>query len=288
MLRTLTMRSSCRVSVVAAALVLASAGPAGACLSIDLGLNGSLPPVGPTPAAGPGDTVRFTISGTEKGAEYVLRIEGREVASGRDGDGGGLASSFTMPDLGVEQTVLVEPTVTHEGESWPLNAKPLVFKPPAGTSDPAPPTQKPEASGPAKPPKKKAAEPATPSNAPVATPSASPRTASKPAVARPSQVPRPEPRRFLSLVDAHPVESASAVSVQAAPIARRDAPAPREIPWYPLALALLGFLMVGGGAAGLAFARRRRPDGPSSDPIEAELQEMIAEERAKQTLTRTP
>jgi len=284
------MRLFCTVSVGAAAVALMSAGPAGACLPIDIGLNGPLAPGGPTPAAGPGDAVGFTVSGTEPGAEYVVRIGGQVVASGRDEDGGGLASSFTMPNLGAAQTVYVEAIITHQGESWPLSA-PLEFRPPRGSSGGPPLTSEPPSPGGAKPASHKTAEPAGASHSAATTTSQSTakasRPATKPAVARPSHAVRPEPRWSRSLVDAHPVESASAVYVEAAPITTRGTPAPSEIPWYPLVLAALGLLVVGGGAAGLVRARRRRSDEPD-DLIEAELQEIIAEERAKQTLMRAP
>ena len=62
----------------------------------------------------------------------------------------------------------------------------------------------------------------------------------------------------------------------------RAAPAQPErhaFPWLPLAL---GLLLVGGCAGGAFVVVRRRPRAPAPDEIEAELQELIAEERARQ------
>lgn len=57
--------------------------------------------------------------------------------------------------------------------------------------------------------------------------------------------------------------------------------APEHRTWSTLAALLLVLLL--GGAGGWLVASRRRPDDPY-DPIEAELQEIIAEERAKERL----
>ena len=51
--------------------------------------------------------------------------------------------------------------------------------------------------------------------------------------------------------------------------------------WYVLALGALGFLLLGAAASGLVVARRR-PPLPPDERLEAELQEMIAEQRARQ------
>lgn len=69
----------------------------------------------------------------------------------------------------------------------------------------------------------------------------------------------------------------------AAPTRHPSEPRPeQQRAWWMLA-ALLLVLLLGGGAAGWITASRRRPDDPY-DPVEAELQEIIAEERAKEHL----
>ena len=60
------------------------------------------------------------------------------------------------------------------------------------------------------------------------------------------------------------------------------APAHRGTPWYVLALGALGLVVLGAAAGGLVVSRRAPPNGPP-DALDAELQEMIAEERARQT-----
>src|SRR5687768_12590094 len=67
-----------------------------------------------TKRARPGDTVNFTVSGTDAGAAYVVYAQGQEVATGSDPDGGGVSSRFEMPDLGdSDLPAAVEVKVTH-------------------------------------------------------------------------------------------------------------------------------------------------------------------------------
>lgn len=53
-------------------------------------------------------------------------------------------------------------------------------------------------------------------------------------------------------------------------------------PWLLLAVGALGFLLLGAGSGGLVAARRRPPTLPT-DSVEAELQELLGEELARQS-----
>ena len=91
--------------------------------------------------AGPGDEVEFTLSGTQAGDSYVLKIEDQEVASGIDSTGNGVTDKFTMPDFGdTARAVSAEVTITPADStqaprigSQPINYSP-VFSGTTGTT----------------------------------------------------------------------------------------------------------------------------------------------------------
>jgi hypothetical protein len=69
----------------------------------------------------------------------------------------------------------------------------------------------------------------------------------------------------------------------AEPVARAR-PRTERYQWWDLLAAAAGvFLLLGAAGGGLFLIRRRKPIG-RYDPIEAELQEIIAEERARELL----
>ena len=69
-------------------------------------------------------------------------------------------------------------------------------------------------------------------------------------------------------------------TIRAVPVPRHVVTAPRRsFAWLPLALGAL--LLLAGCGGGAFVVVRRRPRGPTPDEIEAELQELIAEERTK-------
>jgi hypothetical protein len=94
------------VMTVLAIAVAVSAPPATACNEPDIEVS--------TTRARPGDWVNFTVSATDAGAGYIVFVQGQEVATGTDPDGGGVSSRFQMPDLGdSDLPAAVEVKVTH-------------------------------------------------------------------------------------------------------------------------------------------------------------------------------
>jgi len=93
-------------TVLAIAVVAMTAPPATACNQPDIEVS--------TTRARPGDWVNFTVSATDAGAGYIVFVQGQEVATGTDPDGGGVSSRFQMPDLGdSDLPAAVEVKVTH-------------------------------------------------------------------------------------------------------------------------------------------------------------------------------
>ena len=95
--------------------------------------------------------------------------------------------------------------------------------------------------------------------------------------------------------DSAPLErvEAPAPRVESAPLPPRTAPGTspsvpvvtaqreEESPWIVYAVAAFGILLLGAAGGGLLLARRWPPVAPT-DPVEAELQEMISERRARE------
>ena len=78
-------------------LSLLVAAPASACAIANLRLD---------PSAGPGDTVSYSISGIEPGASYSFTIAGITVSGTNAGGDNGVSGTFTMPDLGSQPQTL--------------------------------------------------------------------------------------------------------------------------------------------------------------------------------------
>jgi hypothetical protein len=89
-----------------------SAAPALACNQPEISVS--------TTNARPGGWVNFTVSATDAGAGWTVYVQGQEVASGTDADGGGVASRFEMPDLGdSDLPAAIEVKVTHPNPDSP-------------------------------------------------------------------------------------------------------------------------------------------------------------------------
>ena len=70
-----------------------SALPAAACNQPDIEVS--------TKHARPGDWVNFTVSATDAGAGYTVYVQGQEVATGTDPDGGGSRAGSGCPTSGI-------------------------------------------------------------------------------------------------------------------------------------------------------------------------------------------
>ena len=131
-------------------------------------------------------------------------------------------------------------------------------------------------------------------------------------VAKPKTIPvAPLPPRPVAPVATSTVKphshASSAPAIESAPLERAHAPAPRiesaplppraapgqspaipvatadssdGTPWLVFVIGALGILLLGAAGGGLVIARRW-PPAPPTDPVEAELQELIAERRAR-------
>lgn len=97
-----------------------------------------------------GEKVPFTISGTEKGATYVVTVTAgdtvEKLATGTDPDGGKVRGKFKVPDLGpATYKVRIEAQVTQGGAIW-LDSHKVKYSPvpvktntaPTAKSNPAP------------------------------------------------------------------------------------------------------------------------------------------------------
>jgi hypothetical protein len=252
-------------------------------------------------SAGPGEPVPFDITGTDPGAGYSVTAAGQVVASGTDADGGpgeGTSGSFTMPDLGDSpRTVDVMFNVEHESPVPWQSPETIQYVPPA----PAPAPSEPAATGAraggsgadksngwrARDPKgdHSAASSASPAPAAIPTPAAAP-------AATPSPV--SEPQQAASEVAAREEAGSSVPDRVLDAVSGRTAVGSTEVPTIGLVVVALIFVA---GTALTAFAiyllqtgpdpkaaiRAPAPIGP--DPVDVELQEMIAEEMARQLLS---
>lgn len=292
--------------IAVAALVVLTAGAPAAHACNEPGLGGLPPTVGPgSPNPGP---VPFSIANTDPGATYTLQVAGRTVASGTDLDGGGVAGTFTMPDLGSDQAVAVEAFVSHEGSSWP-SSKAIQFR----AAVPAQGGPGPTATTPGK--QSKGAQPdeqfgragrqntegsgGASAHGQSAVPSHQPTPASGPTAAvSQAGAPTADAARAGSEADAsfRGREGLAAMARGDAPgaaVRTESAAGGAQVPAVVIA-ALVLMLIAGLGGLGVRLVRGRaggppqRRDAaeavalPAAAEIEAELQEMIAEHRARQ------
>jgi hypothetical protein len=301
---------------VATVLLGVGAGLAQACLNINIGPTGLA--VGPRgPEAHPGGPVGFTISHTITGARWTVSVDGRSVASGV-AEGDSVSGAFTLPDLGGATRVIdLGVTVEHEDiEGTSVSSTtPILYvvpsaaeRPPAGTtSGPSPPASRPSPARAAAPPRSRAEPPPARHARTRASPAPTRATqveqpATPRAAAKPTTQPKPVSRRAVTPRAAARKPAPQAARPQRpatpslAPIARAvrqparpDPSRTMPVQWL-LAGALLALLL---GAAGAGRRLVRRREGPRPEPdrrsveLEAELQEIIAEERARRHAERT-
>jgi len=280
------------------------AGSASACATASLRLD---------PSAGPGDTVSFSISGIEPGATYTLNLGGHEVASGTNNTPyNGVSGTFTMPNLGTQPV-----TVTGFGHTFhaadsdaqdPVSS--MAYEPPAPPSASAPTASAspPAASAPPKPePSTVHPAPRVELQGPVAvaqhtakkqkqdSPTTGSGAAAAPADAARSAPGPSDPNSGGSGEAKRSAEESSGVRhkvVDAIGSTTRVGPA--DVP--TVGLLALGLIFIAGTAmaAFVIYIMRRGPDPKAAikapaplgrDPVEVELQEMIAEEMARRLLS---
>ncbi len=269
--------------------------------------------------AGAGDIVSYSVSGTDQGASYTLSVDGTGVGSGTDSTAApGTSGSFTMPDLGnTPHSAYVRLLTTHEGNEW-ASYQPIQYTVPAPAGTPSGFAGAPSLSKAGSEKSKAGSEKASRTSHPRSRSRSDGDTGNGLAASPPGVAGAGSPTvqtRSASTRDSSAAGEQAAVAA-AAGSARRsaatvvgsqpfDVPAGFAIPGYFL-LALAMALLTGVGVIGVLVARRR-PDGddPAAVPagsglwtpppfraeatmrgmlIEAELQEMIAEQRAAMLL----
>jgi hypothetical protein len=275
------------------------AGSASACATASLRLD---------PSAGPGDTVSFSISGIEPGATYTLSLGGHEVASGTNNTPyNGVSGTFTMPNLGTQPV-----TVTGFGHTFhaadsdaqdPVSS--MAYEPPAPPS-----TSAPAASAPPKPePEPKAVHPAhrVKVQPPVAvaqhtakkqkqdSPTTGSGAAAAPADAARSAPGPSDPNSGGSGEAKGSAEESSGVRHNVLDeIGSTTRVGPADVPTVGLLAMGLIFIVGTAVAAFVIYLLRRGPDPEAAikapaplghDPVEVELQEVIAEEMARRLLS---
>ena len=277
------------------------AGSASACATASLRLD---------PSAGPGDTVSFSISGIEPGATYTLSLGGQEVASGTNNTPyNGVSGTFTMPNLGTQPV-----TVTGFGHTFhaadsdaqdPVSSMAYDPPPPSSTSAPAAsappkpePEPQPEAVHPAprvkvQPPVAVAQHAAKKQKQDSPTNGAGARAAPADAV-RSAPRPRDPNSGESGGAKGSAEESSGARHKVLDAIGSTTRVGPADVP--TVGLLALGLIVIAGTAvaAFVIYLLRRGPDPEAAikapaplghDPVELELQEMIAEEMARRLLS---
>ncbi|HEY6654467.1 MAG TPA: hypothetical protein VI028_10100 [Solirubrobacterales bacterium] len=259
--------------------------------------------------AGPGDTVSYSIAGIVPNATYSFTIAGREISgTNTSSSDNGVSGTFTMPDLGSQQLTLTahgscscpdssdNPGLSASMEYLPPPPPASSGSPQGSDSTPAPAvpantSQQPKTSA------TKQAPAASPSH-PAAAPSAQGSGAGSvlgTEVAAPQPVKTPSDSAPQAKAKERTGEASSSVSNRVLDtIGGTTSVGPAKVPTLGLsAIALI--LIVGLGLAGLAIyifrngpdpdaaVRDPAPTGP--DPIEVELQQIIADEMARQLVS---
>jgi hypothetical protein len=252
------------------------------------------------PSAGPGDTVSYSISGIEPSATYSFTIAGLTVSGTNTNSYPGVSGTFTMPDLGSE-----EQTLTADGEcSCPDGSESpgliahmqYLPPPPVATSEPAAPAQQADPSSgshsrrPALPVAlgKHVAEHQRHDGSSVST-----AAGTSPADSVGSG---PSPRQPSSGSDSAERPSGESSSVPhevVRALGSTTSVGPAKVPTMGLLLMAIIFIAGTALAAFLIYLSQTGPDPQAAlkspaplpeDPVEAELQEMIADEMASKLL----
>jgi hypothetical protein len=298
---------------VVTATVLFLVVPAWGCLGEDLTTS---------PSAGPGDPVSFSISGIQPGAHYSVTFEGRGVASGTNtSSNNGVSGSFSMPDLGSSpRTVYAYADTVHpdDGDSFHLSSA-IEYQPPAapssggssgassgassGSSSGASSTSDSTSATGSAGHDSKQPHPSRNQNAPASShhqanmnPSAKSETAATPGTVAAAHQPQVSASDSAAPSKEKERSSGAGSSVPDRVLGKLGSTTsvgPANVPTIGL-LAIAVIFLVGAVLAAIVIylfrsgpdseAAKNSPVPPGPDPAEAELQEMIADEMARQLL----
>jgi hypothetical protein len=256
---------------------------------------------------GPGDTVSYSISGIDPNATYSFTIAGLTV-SGTNDNSPGDSGTFTMPDLGSqEQTLTAQGECTCPGDVTPTPLSDyLTYVPPAPAQPPAT-TSAPSAS-----PQPAAHRSNARSHRPnradspvaIAKHAAKPQRDDAPALATPTGAPPADsvgsepnlgqPSSGSGKATHSTSESSGVPHRVLHALTSTTSVGPADVP--TIGLLLIALIVIAGAAlaAFVIYLMRRGPDPEAAikapapidpDPVEAELQEMIADEMARQLLS---
>lgn len=285
--------------LVAAVTVLGVSATAWACE----GVGGSVSPG----SARAGDPITYSISGLDNGASYEVSSGGRVVDIGVS-DGSSVSGSFPMPDLGDQpETLYVELIADHTEDTFRFkNSYPVQYLPPPAAATPTPSeAQQVSPAAPAGPKVKEAGksrlsaatdEAASENRRSPGTGAASGGTPAVPVGSEPKTGVAGKTGVAESGAAAESTEDAESVPDRVLDtVGSTTSVGPAEIPTVGLLFMALVFVAGTGLAAfAICLLQTRRPDpwaairspaplGP--DPVEVELQEMIAEDMARKLLT---
>ena len=252
-----------------------------------------------TPSAGPNDPVGWSIGGMTPGASYSVTFSG-QTQSGEAGQNGNASGAFTMPDLGEDgQTVYVTAVVTHPATAddpgdWPLS-KPVQYVAPPAPAKPREPNsvESPTGRTPRHHPDpgvqqqgETRAHPDSETGSPATGGGSTPiSTSLSPDLSSPASAPSVAP------ASASAEESAPESIVRS--LQGSSDVGPLSVPHLAIGALALIFLL---GTALAVFAvyllshgpdpqaAIRSPAPPGPDPLETELQELLAEEMARALL----
>lgn len=255
--------------------------------------------------AGPGDTVSYSISGIDPNTTYSFTIAGITV-SGTNDSSPGDSGTFTMPDLGSQEQVLtaqgqctcpgdVTPTPLSDDLTYvpPTPASPPATTPPAKTTDvPATRVSRIRHHRPS-PPVAVAKPSAQEEKRQGATPTGS-AAGSAPSNSVGSQPGPRNPSSGSGESKQSETQSPSVPNKVLDAVGSTTKVGPADVP--TIGLILMAVIVIAGAAlaAFVIYLMRRGPDPEAAikapapidpDPVEAELQEIIAEEMARQLLS---
>lgn len=284
--------------LVAAVTVIGVSATAWACE----GVGGSVSPG----SARAGDPITYSISGLDNGASYEVSSGGRVVDIGVS-DGSSVSGSFPMPDLGDQpETLYVELIADHTEDTFRFkNSYPVQYLPPPAAATPTPSeAQQVSRAAPAEPKVKATGK----SHLSAATDEAASEDRRSPGTGAagggtPAVPVGSEPKTGVAAKTAAAESGAAAESTEdteSVPdrvldtVGSTTSVGPAEIPTVGLLFMALVFVAGTGLAAFAICLLQTRPDpraairspaplGP--DPVEVELQEMIAEDMARKLLT---
>jgi|SRR5829696_355577 len=291
--------------LIAVAACLAFTASASACPSTILVLSPK--------TAGSGETVYYSIKGIVPGASYSFTVAGKEISgSNTSSSDNGVSGTFTMPDLGSqEQTLTADGTCScpDGGDNpglhdWMTYQVPSPVKAPATQPAVSPPNESPAAeTETANVPKRHTHPRPLPSLALAKreakkqrhdSPGTSPAVGAAPSDVVGSGLGPRQPRSGSGANDKSSRESSGVPSEVLDAVGGTTSVGPAKVP--TLGLVAIGLILIAGlGLAGLAIRIFRNGPDPDSaikdpaplgpDPIEAELQQIIADEMARKLVS---